>query len=72
VWAGRESADWIRDVPHAQLLGLGFGTDPMSPSFGARRFGTGSDGHSSYLSPGGVALRNLAYIALGETGQVTR
>ena len=72
VWAGRESADWIRDVPHVQLLGLGFGTDPMSPSFGARRFGTGGDGHSSYLSPGGSALRNLAYIALGETGQVTR
>ena len=72
VWAGRESGDWIRDVPHVRLLGLGFGADPMSPSFGARRFGCGSDGHSSYLSPGGAALRNLAYIALGETGQVTR
>jgi Alpha/beta hydrolase len=72
VWAGRESADWIRDVPHIRLLGLGFGTDPMSPSFGARRFSCGSDGHSSYLSPGGAALRNLAYIALGQAGQVTR
>ena len=72
VWAGRESGDWIRDVPHVRLLGLGFGADPMSPSFGARRFSCGSDGHSSYLSPGGAALRNLAYIALGETGQVTR
>jgi hypothetical protein len=72
VWAGRESGDWIRDVPHVRLLGLGFGADPMAPSFGARRFSTGSDGHSSYLSPGGVSLRNLAYIALGETGQVTR
>jgi uncharacterized protein YfaA (DUF2138 family) len=72
VWAGRESNDWIRDVPHIRLLGLGFGADPMSPSFGARRFGCGRDGHSSYLAPGGVALRNLAYIALGQPGQVTR
>ena len=72
VWAGRESADWIRDVPHVRLLGLGFGADPMSPSFGAHQFGCGSAGHSGYLSPGGVALRNLAYIALGQAGQVTR
>jgi Alpha/beta hydrolase len=72
VWAGRESGDWIRDAPHVRLLGLGFGADPMSPSFGARRFGCGSDGHSSYLSPGGVALRNLTYIALGQPGRVTR
>jgi Alpha/beta hydrolase len=72
VWAGRESGDWIRNVPHIRLLGLGFGTDPMSPSFGARRFSCGSSGHSGYLSPGGAALRNLAYIALGQAGQVTR
>jgi len=72
VWAGRESGDWIRNVPHIRLLGLGFGTDPMSPSFGARRFSCGGSGHSGYLSPGGAALRNLAYIALGQAGQVTR
>ena len=52
VWAGREAGDWIRDVPHVRLLGLGFGADPISPSFGARRFGCGGDGHSGYLSPG--------------------
>ena len=28
VWAGRESGDSIRFVPHIRLLGLGFGTDP--------------------------------------------
>ena len=72
VWAGRESGDWIRYVPHVRLLGLGFGTDPMSPAFGARRFACGGDGHSSYLSPGSAALRNLAYIALGDAGMVTR
>jgi len=72
VWAGREAGDWIRDVPHVRFLGLGFGTDPLSPAFGARRFGCGDSGHSGYLSPGGVTLRNLAWIALGQPGQVTR
>jgi hypothetical protein len=72
VWAGREAGDWIRYVPHDRLLGVGFGTDPMSPSFGARRFGCGGAGHSSYLQPGSESLRNLAYIALGQPGKVTR
>jgi 6-phosphogluconolactonase/glucosamine-6-phosphate isomerase/deaminase len=44
----------------------------MSPSFGARRFGCGRDGHSSYLQPGSVSLRNLAYVALGDPAKVTR
>jgi hypothetical protein len=72
VWAGREAGDWIRTVPHVRLLGMGFGADPTSPSFGARRFGCGAAGHSSYLQPGSESLRNLAYIALGEPGKVTR
>jgi hypothetical protein len=72
VWAGREAGDWIRNVPHVRLLGMGFGADPTSPSFGARRFACGRDGHSSYLQPGSLSLRNLAYIALGEPGKVTR
>jgi hypothetical protein len=72
VWAGRESGDFIRFVPHIQLLGLGFGADPMSPGFGARIFATGSGGHSGYLDPGSVSLRNLAWIALGDPAAVTR
>jgi hypothetical protein len=72
VWAGRESGDAIRFVPHVQLLGIGFGTDPMSPEFGARAFATGDGGHSDYLRPGSAALRNLAYIALGDAAAVTR
>ena len=60
VWAGRESGDPIRFVPHIRLLGLGFGADPMSPGFGARIFATGDGGHSGYLDPGSVSLRNLA------------
>jgi hypothetical protein len=72
VWAGRGTGDWIRDVPHVQLLGLGFGPDPAVPAFGARLFGCGSGGHSGYFQPGSIALRNLAYIALGDPAGVTR
>jgi Alpha/beta hydrolase len=72
VWAGRGSGDWIRHVPHVQLLGLGFGPDPTTRAFGARPFDCGAGGHSGYFRPGGTALRNLAYIALGDTAGVTR
>ena len=72
VWAGRESGDWIGDVPHVRLLGLGFGADPVSPGFGARVFAAGTGGHSGYLRPGSVSLRNLAWIALGDPAEVTR
>jgi hypothetical protein len=72
VWAGRESDDPIQYVPHIQVFGLGFGADPMSPGFGARIFATGSGGHSDYLSPGSVSLRNLTCIALGDAAAVTR
>ena len=72
VRAGRESGDSIRYVPHLRLFGLGFGADPMSPRFGARIFATGDSGHSGYLDPGSVSLRNLAYIALGDPAAVTR
>jgi hypothetical protein len=72
VWAGRGASDWIQYVPHIQFLGLGFGQDPMDPGFGARIFAAGSGGHSSYFQPGGTALRNLAYIALGDPAEVTR
>jgi hypothetical protein len=72
VWAGRESGDSIRYVPHIRLLGLGFGADPMSDGFGARVFATGDSGHSGYLDPGSTSLRNLTDIALGRTAAVTR
>jgi hypothetical protein len=71
VWAGRGAGDWIRHVPHVQFLGLGFGADPMASAFGARIFATGSGGHSGYFKLGGVALGDLAYIALGDPGRVT-
>lgn len=72
VWAGRGASDWIGWVPHVRLLGLGFGQDPTAPGYGARIFACGRGGHSGYFRRGGVALRNLAYIALGDTADVTR
>ncbi|MFI7499083.1 alpha/beta hydrolase [Streptomyces sp. NPDC049687] len=75
VWAARGADDWVADVPHvsADLFGttVGFGTDPLSPSFGARVFAAGDGGHSDYFSPGSVSLANLARIVLGETTEVT-
>ena len=71
VWAGRGTSDWIRYAPHVQFLGVGFGSDPMNPAFGARIFDAGSGGHSGYFRPGSISLRNLAYIALGDPGRVT-
>ena len=76
IWAARGGTDWVADVPHveADLFGttVGFGTDPVSPAFGARVFAAGDGGHSDYFSPGSICLANLARIVLGETSEVTR
>ncbi|MGW0812400.1 alpha/beta hydrolase [Streptomyces viridiviolaceus] len=76
VWAARGADDWVEHVPHlsAGLFGttVGFGTDPVSPAFGARVFDAGDGGHSDYFEPGSRSLTNLARIALGETTEVTR
>ncbi|MGW7045267.1 alpha/beta hydrolase [Streptomyces avermitilis] len=76
VWASRGADDWVADVPHtrADLFGttVGFGTDPVSPSFGAHVFAAGDGGHSDYFRPGSVSLDNLARIVLGDTSEVTR
>lgn len=67
VWAGRGSGDWIGNVPHVRLGGIGFGTDPVDPAFGARAFAAGAVGHSDYLKPGTESLDSLAAIVLGAT-----
>ncbi|MEV0180533.1 alpha/beta hydrolase [Streptomyces sp. NPDC050625] len=76
VWAARGSDDWVADVPHvsAELFDttIGFGTDPVSPAFGARVFDAADAGHSGYFTPGSTVLANLARITLGETSEVTR
>ncbi|GAA5211801.1 alpha/beta hydrolase [Streptomyces thinghirensis] len=75
VWAARGADDWVQHVPHlsADLFGstVGFGTDPVSPDFGARVFAAGDGGHSDYFKTGSVSLTNLARIALGEITEVT-
>ncbi|MEU9017294.1 alpha/beta hydrolase [Actinomadura sp. NPDC048394] len=72
VWAGRGATDWMEDVPHVRILGLGLGPDPVSRGFGARVFAAGSGGHSDYLAPGSLPLRNLTEIALGDAPAVVR
>ncbi|MFE4636738.1 alpha/beta hydrolase [Streptomyces sp. NPDC056773] len=70
VWAGRGAADWISGVPHLRVLGVGFGTDPVDPAFGARPFAAGAAGHSDYLKPGTESLNSLAEIVLGTAPSV--
>ncbi|MFC8518260.1 alpha/beta hydrolase [Streptomyces sp. NPDC057257] len=76
VWAARGADDWIAEVPHVRTdffgTTVGFGTDPVSPAFGARVFAAGTGGHSDYFEPGSVSLTNLARIVLGETKEVGR
>jgi hypothetical protein len=76
VWAARGGDDWIEEVPHvrADLFGttVGFGTDPVSPAFGAHVFAAGPGGHSDYFRPGSVSLANLTRIVLDDTKEVTR
>ncbi|MFF0889924.1 alpha/beta hydrolase [Streptomyces sp. NPDC003456] len=76
IWAARGGDDWVEHVPHldAGLFGttVGFGTDPVSPQFGARVFAAGDGGHSDYFRPATASLANLARIVLGETEAVTR
>ncbi|WP_435879280.1 alpha/beta hydrolase [Streptomyces tuirus] len=75
VWAARGGDDWVENVPQLglDLFGttVGFGTDPVSPAFGARVFTAGAGGHSDYFRPGSTSLTNLARIVLGDTKAVT-
>ncbi|MFD9204826.1 alpha/beta hydrolase [Streptomyces sioyaensis] len=71
VWAGRDASDWIGDLPHVEFLGLGHGTDPTDPAFGARRLpAVRAVGHTGYLAPGTDSLHNVAAIVLGRYGAV--
>jgi hypothetical protein len=64
VWAGQARSDWIRWVPGVRLFGLGHGTKPTDPGFGARVFATEDVAdHDHYLAPGTDSLVNLARIA---------
>lgn len=66
VWAMRDADDWIADVPHLDVGGLGHGEDPVAPEFGARRLSAvGAGGHGGYFEPDTESLRNLADIGVG-------
>lgn len=77
VWVG--AAEWD-PIPASGV----FGSQPLSPSYGAHRFsvapgydritGTrlaGALSHNDYFADGGMSLRNLALIAVGEGSHVT-
>ncbi|WP_327329079.1 alpha/beta hydrolase family protein [Streptomyces sp. NBC_01208] len=72
VRAGLGGHDWIAGVPHTTLalpfVTVGFGTDPVSPEFGAEVFDAGDAGHSDYLGPGSASLRSIAGIVAGTAG----
>jgi hypothetical protein len=69
VWAGQSTRDWIRWVPGLLLFGLGHGTKPTDPAFGARAFPTHDvPDHDHYLSPGTDSLTALAQIAATAPG----
>jgi hypothetical protein len=67
VWSARDSTDWISDVPHLEIAGIGHGADPVSRAFGARVISAaGAQGHAGYFQPGTTSLENFARIALGQ------
>ncbi|MCX2179644.1 alpha/beta hydrolase family protein [Streptomyces sp. SKN60] len=72
VWAMRDADDWIADVPHLELGGVGHGTDPVAPEFGARLLSAaGAAGHTGYFEPGTRSLANFAALGVGAYGALT-
>lgn len=72
VWAARGATDWIQDVPHLEVAGLGHGSDPVARAFGARRISAdGTHGHAEYFRKGTASLANFAAIGTGGYPAVT-
>lgn len=70
VWAAKAPDDWIDDVPSVRFAGLGHGTDPTDPAFGARRIPAyDAEGHTGYFAPGTESLRVFASIARGSSAE---
>ncbi|MBT2478318.1 hypothetical protein J7E94_08600 [Streptomyces sp. ISL-94] len=71
VWATRDEGDWIADVPHLEVGGLGHGADPVSPEFGARLLSSATaKSHTGYFAPGTDSVDNFAKIGTGAFGSV--
>jgi pimeloyl-ACP methyl ester carboxylesterase len=66
LWVGSAGRDWTRWLPDLRILGLGHGTNPSRPWFGARRLDVGGAGtHDGYFLPGTTSLRSLAAVVAG-------
>ncbi|MFJ2291849.1 alpha/beta hydrolase [Streptomyces sp. NPDC087894] len=66
VWAAKDDTDWIDDVPHVRVAGLGHGADPADVEFGARRVpAEDAEGHTGYFAPGTDSLAAFTAIAQG-------
>ncbi|WST50413.1 alpha/beta hydrolase family protein [Streptomyces avidinii] len=71
VWATRDEGDWIADVPHLEVGGLGHGADPVDPAFGARLLSSArAKSHTGYFAPGTDSMDNFARIGTGAFGSV--
>ncbi|MCM9079371.1 alpha/beta hydrolase family protein [Streptomyces sp. NBC_00160] len=71
VWATRDEGDWIADVPHLEVGGLGHGADPVSPAFGARLLSSArAKSHTGYFAPGTDSMDNFARIGTGAFSSV--
>ncbi|MEU4065368.1 alpha/beta hydrolase [Streptomyces wedmorensis] len=67
VWAAKDPTDWIDRIPNVEFAGLGHGTDPTDPAFGARRIpADDATGHGGYFAAGTGSLRAFAAIAEGD------
>jgi pimeloyl-ACP methyl ester carboxylesterase len=65
VWSALAAHDWIGRLPQGRLLGLGLGTRPSSPGFGATALPTdGVAGHDYYLVEGSATLRAVTDVVL--------
>ncbi|MET7764336.1 alpha/beta hydrolase [Streptomyces sp. NPDC005393] len=72
VWAMRDAGDWIQDIPHLEVGGLGHGADPLSSGFGARVLAAdGAKGHAGYFEPGTTSLDNFARVGVGAVQSVS-
>ncbi|MFJ3902328.1 alpha/beta hydrolase [Streptomyces sp. NPDC090025] len=67
VWAAKDATDWIDRIPNVEVAGIGHGTDPTAPEFGARPVPAAeARGHDGYFTPGTDSLRAFAAIAEGD------
>jgi hypothetical protein len=64
VWAGTAKGDWTRWIPGVRIFGLGHGTLPANPVFGALPLPVdGVANHDSYFVSGTGSLTAMADIA---------